>query len=133
MPLLFAARRFCARRNPFRRRPLSAPAVNILIADILRRLKHMDPSADAQAIIDQVNKLPSAINAQVASEVSTAEAAKDAPARCGHLGDRYRGQQRQQRHRRSDSRDGPHAAGRSLSPPAPPLRSAGAVSSSPVL
>ena len=78
MRLLFAARRFCARCNPFRRRHPSASSVNILLADILWRLRHMEPSADAQAIIDQVNKLPSAIAAEVASEVTTAEAAKDA-------------------------------------------------------
>lgn len=77
MTLLALLRRLCA-RTPFRRWPQSAPAVNTLIADILRRLHAMEPSTDAQAIIDQVNKLPSAIAAQVASEVSTAEAAKDA-------------------------------------------------------
>ncbi len=78
MTLLALLRRLCARARPIRRRPQSAPTVNTLIADILWRLRHMEPSTDAQDIIDQVNKLPSAIAAQVASEVSTAEAAKDA-------------------------------------------------------
>ena len=77
MQLLNAARRFVRARS-IRRRPWSAPTVNTLLADILWRLRTMETSADAQAIIDQVNKLPGAIDAQVASEVSTAEAAKDA-------------------------------------------------------
>ena len=38
----------------------------------------MEPSSEAQAIIDQINQLPAAISAQVDSEVTAAEAAKDA-------------------------------------------------------
>ena len=78
MTPVYSLRLWLGCRNPFRRRPPSAPTSNTLIADILRSLRHMEPSADAQAIIDQVNKLPGAIAAEVASEVSTAEAAKDA-------------------------------------------------------
>lgn len=38
----------------------------------------MNPSAEAQAIIDDINKLPGLISAEVQREVTTAEAAKDA-------------------------------------------------------
>ena len=57
-------------------RPWFAPTVKTRLADILERLRIMKTSADAQAIIDPINKL--AIDVQVASEVSTSEAAKDA-------------------------------------------------------
>ena len=53
MKPLLAVRRFCA-RHPFRRRPQSASSATILIADILWRLNHMNPTPEAQAIIDQV-------------------------------------------------------------------------------
>ncbi|MHB8286727.1 MAG: hypothetical protein ACYDD1_18895 [Caulobacteraceae bacterium] len=78
MRLADRARRLArACRIPIRR-PASAGSVDHLIADIKRKLLAMEPSADAQAIINQVNALPAAITAQVASEVTTAEAAKDA-------------------------------------------------------
>ena len=103
MTLLIALRRFCA-RHPFRRRPPSAPSSKLLIADILRRLNHMDPTPQAQAIIDQVNKLPDAIAAEVASEVTHRRSGRGRPASRRPRRDPSRGDHRQRRHRPASRR-----------------------------
>jgi hypothetical protein len=62
--------------SPFRSRPKTPPTVDHLLSNL--RMLLMDPSADAQAIVDTLNALPAAINTAISSQVAAAEAAKDA-------------------------------------------------------
>ncbi len=71
MTPVFSLRLWLGRRNPFPRRPPSAPTSNTLVADILRRLRHMQPSGEAQAIIVTRSTSCPALSREVASEVST--------------------------------------------------------------
>jgi hypothetical protein len=54
----------------------SSPTVEAALEELRRMI--MDPSADAAAILAKLNALPGLIETQVTSEVTAAEAAKDA-------------------------------------------------------
>ena len=75
MRLFPALRRICA-RHPFRRPAPSAPTMNTLIADNTRRLRAMEPPRGASH--HRPGQQAARHRAEVASEVFTLEAAKDA-------------------------------------------------------